>query len=140
MAVLAVLSAAMAWTAREAPAQEPPAAAVVPASLVDTTWRLVELDGRAPDPDLPPVTLGFGPSRAEGSGGCNWYTAWLEPTARGLAVSHLAATGRNCLHPRIMDLEARFLAGLEGLDAYRLDGDRLVLATGAAASLGFSRE
>ncbi|HET9581807.1 MAG TPA: META domain-containing protein [Gemmatimonadota bacterium] len=108
-------------------AQQRSGDAVLPAALVGTTWQLAELDGRPPDPDLPPVELRIGPARIEGSAGCNWYTAWLEGHAGAVAVSHLAATGRDCLHPRIMDLEARYLAELERFTAYRWMGDALAL-------------
>ena len=75
----------------------------------------------------------------EGSAGCNWYTAWLEEHADAVLVSHLAATRRDCIHPRIMDLEARYLAVLEGVVTYRLDGERLLLTSGTAGSLEFRR-
>ncbi len=116
------------------------AEAVVPPELVDTSWQLVRIDGRELDPDLTEVTLMFEASRAVGSGGCNWYTAWLEQADGGLMVSHLAVTRRSCLHPRIMESEARYLAALEGLENYRLEGDELVLTAGAAESLEFRRE
>lgn len=118
------LAAVIAATAAKSTAQETTGEAFVPAELAGTEWRLVELDGRAPDPALPPVTLSF-KRRAEGSGGCNWYTGWLEPVAdRGFVVSHLAITGRDCAHPRIMEVEARYLAALEEVSAYRvMDGE-----------------
>ncbi|HKY60215.1 MAG TPA: META domain-containing protein [Gemmatimonadota bacterium] len=138
---LAAVVSGATWTAAEARAQDPPAETVVPGTLVNTTWRLIEMDGRAPEPDLPPVTLAFGPARAEGSGGCNWYSAWLEfPAARQVAVSYLTATRRDCLHPRIMDREVRYLEALETLETYRLDGDRLFLAAGTTPGLAFRRE
>lgn len=108
-------------------AQEPSGDAVLPAALVGTTWRLVALDGRPPDPDLPPIELRIGPARIEGSAGCNWYTAWLEGNADAVAVSHLAVTARDCLHPRIMDLETRYLVDLERFTDYRWAGDALAL-------------
>ena len=134
------LVVAIALTATESPAQRPDQSAV-PAGLVGTKWRLVEFDGAAPEPDLPPVTLAFGPARAEGSGGCNWFSAWLEFTdGQRVAVPYLTATRRDCIHPRIMDLEARYLAALETLESYRLDGDRLVLASATSPNLAFRRE
>lgn len=120
-------------------AQEPLDDAVFPAALVGTTWRLSAIDGRSPDPDLPLVRLNVLPARLEGSAGCNWYTAWLEEHADAVLVSHLAATRRDCFHPRIMDLEARYLAVLEGVETYRLDGGRLLLTDGTV-SIEFSRE
>lgn len=108
-------------------AQEPSDDAVFPAALVGTTWRLSAIDGRSPDPDLPLVRLNVRPARLEGSAGCNWYTAWLDRHGDGLAVSHLAATRRDCIHPRIMDLEARYLTYLENFRVYRWTGDALAL-------------
>lgn len=122
-----------------APAPDPEAG--VPPEMVGTSWRLVRLDGRELDPELPEVTLSFESARASGSGGCNWYTGWLEEAAFGrLVVSHLAVTRRSCVHPRIMDRESRYLAALEGSKTYRLDGDRLVLTGTTTGSLEFRRE
>ena len=138
--IVGVLAVRVGSMAGEAMAQEATNQALLPAALADSAWRLVEIDGNVPDPDLPPVTLAFGPARAEGSGGCNWYTAWLEISGdRKVAVSHLAATSRDCVHPRTMDLEARYLAALEGLTTYSLGGDALVLTAGDNTRLGFMR-
>lgn len=124
------LTVGMGATATESPAQE--TTAVVPAELDGTEWRLVEIDGRAPDPDLPAVTLSFGPARAEGSGGCNWYTAWLEAGQDGgFVVSSQAVTRRDCMHPRIMEREARYLAALEEISGYRLTEGELALTSRA---------
>jgi heat shock protein HslJ len=102
--------------------------AVVPPELVDTSWRLVRLDGRGLDPELPAVTLRLLADRGEGSAGCNWYTAWLEaPGPSQLTVAHLAVTRRDCLHPRLMDREARFLEALETIESYGFAGDELIL-------------
>ena len=127
LAGLTVLTCA---TASKSNAQETTADAVVPAELDGTEWRLVEIDGWAPDSDLPPVTLAFGTTRGEGSGGCNWYTAWLDPGAAGhFVVSHLTATDRDCMHPRIMEREARYLAALEEVSGYRLIEGGLTLTS-----------
>ena len=93
---------------------------------------MVEMDGRAPESDLPPVTLSFGPARAEGSGGCNWYAAWLEEGAdETLLVSTLTSTRRDCIHPRIMEQEARYLAALGEVSGYRLMAGELALVYGS---------
>jgi heat shock protein HslJ len=136
LAGLTVLTGA---TAAESTAQETTADALVPAELDGTEWRLVEIDGRALDPDLPPVTLAFGTTRGEGSGGCNWYTAWLDPGAAGrFVVSHLTATDRDCMHPRIMEREARYLAALEEVSGYRLtEGELTLTSTDAETRLVF---
>jgi heat shock protein HslJ len=126
-AILSLTLVAGAASARHARAQEPADAPMVHTALVGTTWRLVAIDGRPLDPDLPPVTLNVRSARFEGSGGCNWYTAWLEEHAGTVAVSHLAATGRDCLHPRIMELETRYLAYLEGFRVHRWTGYVLAL-------------
>ncbi|MGH7543810.1 MAG: META domain-containing protein [Gemmatimonadota bacterium] len=145
MALRALLPASLAVAAllpNGSLAQEPSNDAVLPAALVGTTWRLAAIDGRPPDPDLPPIELRVRPARIEGSAGCNWYTAWLEERAVAVAVSHLAVTGRDCLHPRIMDLEARYLADLEGFTVYRWTGHALALRAGTNENgwLLFTRE
>ncbi|MGH7564814.1 MAG: META domain-containing protein [Gemmatimonadota bacterium] len=123
-----------------APAGGPATEAVVPLELVDTSWRLVRIDERGLDPDLPDVTLTFETDRVSGSGGCNWYTGWLEEADGGLTISHLAVTRRSCVHPRIMDREARYLAALELVSNYRLTHGKLALiyqTTGEEARLVF---
>lgn len=130
MALRALLPASMAVAAllpNGSLAQKPSNDAVLPPALVGTTLRLAAIDGRPPDPDLPPVELRVLSTRVEGSAGCNWYTAWLEEHGDAIVVSHLAVTGRDCLHPRIMELEARYLAELERVTVYRWAGDALAL-------------
>jgi heat shock protein HslJ len=135
--LLAALAAGIGATAVESIAQEPTGEAVVPVELDDTEWRLVDIDGRTTDADLPPVTLSFGPIRAQGSGGCNWYTAWLEAGAVGrFVVSHLAVTRRDCAHPRVMDREAGYLAALDGISGYRLTDGELALTYRTTAGEG----
>lgn len=114
------------------PATSPTVEAVVPPDLVDTAWRLAGIDGRELDPELPDVTLAFESDRVSGSGGCNWYTGWLAEADGGFTISHLAVTRRSCVHPRIMDREARYLAALETISSYRLSDGELTLIYGSA--------
>ena len=73
------------------------------------------------------ITLSFESDRLSGSGGCNWYTGWLEKTNGALTISDLAATRTDCLHPRIMSREARYLADLERFTVLRWAGDALAM-------------
>jgi heat shock protein HslJ len=100
---------------------------IVPTGLIDTSWRLIRIENKELDAELPVVTLTFESTRLIGSGGCNWYTGWLENTDGGLTISHLAATRTDCVHPRIMDREARYLADLERFTVLRWAGDALAL-------------
>ncbi len=121
---------------RALPARSP-AEAVVSPDLVDTTWRLVGIGGRALDPELPEITLGFESGRISGSGGCNWYTGWLAEADGGFTISHLAVTRRSCVHPRIMDREAQYVAALEKISSYRLTDRELTLMYGSTAENAF---
>ncbi|MGH7570514.1 MAG: META domain-containing protein [Gemmatimonadota bacterium] len=112
---------------RAVPATSPAVEVVVPTELVDTAWQLVRIDGWELDPELPDVTLTFEPDRLSGSGGCNWYTGWLEEGDGGLRISRMAVTRRDCIHPRIMDREARYLVALEEISGYRLTDGELAL-------------
>lgn len=122
----------------EPPVEEDPVAiSVVPPELVGTSWRLVRIDDRELDPDLPDVTVNFEPTRMSGSGGCNRFTAWLDGgTGDPFVISHLAVTSQDCVHPRIMDREARYLTALESLVGYRLSAGGLELTHAWAGEEG----
>lgn len=107
-----------------------------PAPLTGTYWRLVELrtDERTPvDPALG-AHLVFEDGRVSGSSGCNRLTGSYTVQDDSLRFSGLAGTRMACAPPAMM-LEQRFLAALEKVDRYRIEGEMLLLygARGALA-------
>jgi len=114
--------------------------AFVPAaSLGETYWKLIELNGHPVGPHPggkgreAHMILKNAGSRVEGSGGCNRFfgSYALKPGNRirfyGLGSSMMACPG--------MDSEAAFFRVLETADSYALDGDRLQLHKARMAPL-----
>lgn len=98
-------------------------------SLVDTYWRLVELNGK-------PAPLGSGgkephlvlqPDKpiARGFGGCNRFSAGYELDGERLGFHRIVATRMACAEG--MDLEAEYLAALARVATWSRDGERLIL-------------
>lgn len=101
------------------------------ASLVETRWKLVELNGKPVVPvpggrqNVACMLLKSDGSRVEGSGGCNRFfgSCELKPGNR-IRFSKLGSTMMAC--PGI-EREAAFFRVLEAADGYALDGDTLQL-------------
>ncbi len=99
------------------------------ASLVNTYWKLIELDGQ-------PATLGAGKrelhmvltsggSRLRGFSGCNRFTGDYERNESQLRFRPLAATRMACMEG--MEQEQRFLAALGEVVRFTISGNSLAL-------------
>lgn len=107
------------------------------ARVVATVWRLERMDEAPPLPGSE-ITLAFdAAARVFGNAGANNYFAAFErDDARGLSVSTIATTRMfRAEPPGVMEQEARYLALLQDVDAFRLDGDRLELRTAGRSVL-----
>jgi len=104
--------------------------ALAQASLTNTYWRPVEIDGE-------PVMLESGQrephfvlapegSRVRGSTGCNRIMGGFEQDADDLRFTGLAATRMAC-PPAIAQLETRFLDALNAIASQRIIGESLEL-------------
>jgi heat shock protein HslJ len=104
------------------------AEALATASLVNTRWRIVEVDGQA-------VTVAAGArepfvlftaegGRVRGFGGCNSFAGRFEQGADGLQVRGLQANGAECPAGR---QEVRLLHALAATAARQIAGDALQL-------------
>jgi copper homeostasis protein (lipoprotein) len=104
--------------------------ALAQASLTNTYWRPVEIDGE-------PVMLESGQrephfvlapegSRVRGSTGCNRIMGGFEQDADDLRFTGLAATRMAC-PPAIAHLETRFLDALNAIASQRIIGESLEL-------------
>lgn len=106
------------------------------APLVNTYWKLLELDGERVV--TPPgrrelyVILTTNESRVKGFAGCNAFTGTYEVRGDSLRFGPLASTRMAC--PDYMEQETRFLRALEATVGYRIDGEMLEIL-GASGSL-----
>jgi heat shock protein HslJ len=126
-----------------------PATAIVPApaapaapkglSLAGTEWQCLTIAGTAVKDPQPP-TLAFGADgRASGFAGVNRYGgSWEAAAGTALKLGPMAAT-RMAGPPERMDLEQRFLAALEGVDAATVQGPTLALRRGATVTATFGK-
>jgi peptidyl-Lys metalloendopeptidase len=120
--ILIVLAAWMA--ACRAATEEPPAQGN---ALQGTEWVLISLNGQAPIEGRE-VTLRFGDTSIEGSGGCNTYGGTYAASADSLSLSDLYWTEMACMEPEgIMAQEQAYLQALNAAAGYRVEHDRLEL-------------
>jgi putative lipoprotein len=104
------------------------------ASLKDTYWKLVELDGKviatAPAQQREVrITLASVGSRVTGFSGCNQFIGGYEHEGAALRFKQLAGTMMACISP-LMELEVQVLKMLGTASGYRIEGQRLVLLSG----------
>lgn len=121
-----------------APAPNAPAASTgLP--LAGTEWQCLTIAG-APVKDPQPPTLAFGADgRASGFAGVNRYGgSWTAAAGNALKLGPMAAT-RMAGPPERMDLEQRFLAALEGVDAATVQGPTLALRRGTTVTATFGK-
>ena len=103
-------------------------------ALEGTEWTLVSgVD--APEDAVPTLTLEEG--LAGGFSGCNTYRGPYELDGDSISLGPLAGTLIGCPGPEA-DAEAAYLAALEDVDAWAVEGGELVLSTGGAEVLRFS--
>ena len=94
--------------------------------LGGTTWRAVEIEGRATDPGVTSTLVFEGDQLVSGSAGCNRYTAPLSVVGSSIRVGAIAMTRMAC-PPPAMNQESRFTAVLEAARGFRQEGDVLWL-------------
>lgn len=99
------------------------------ATLTNTYWRPVELEGRPveirPGTREPHLILDMQDSRARGFSGCNSFSGRYEQQGDSLRFGNIAATMMACLPAG--DLEQRFFAALKAAAGQRLRGETLEL-------------
>lgn len=102
------------------------------ASLANTYWKLVELDGQpaalgAGERELHMVLTSEG-DRVRGFSGCNRFTGGYEANDSQLRFEELAATMMACMEG--MEQEQRFLKSLAGVVRFTISGNSLALYSG----------
>jgi uncharacterized lipoprotein YbaY/heat shock protein HslJ len=101
------------------------------ASLLDTYWKLVDLNGEK-IPFTPShkrqirITMASEGSRIIGFSGCNQFFGTFKQTGNELKFSQMAGTMMACVGP-FMELEGRVLKMLNATTAYRIKGGQLFL-------------
>jgi heat shock protein HslJ len=105
-----------------------------PAPLDGTAWILSELPGRTLAPG-PAVTLRFADGKAQGSDGCNRYSAPYRAAAGKLEVSAQGVSTMMACAPELMQQAAAYMAALNGARAWRVEDRQLKLAAADGRAL-----
>jgi heat shock protein HslJ len=102
-------------------------------TLEGTSWVLESMAG-TPALDGVDVTVSFTATEVSGSGGCNLYGGTYELDGDALTIGErLTSTLRACLEEGRMEQESAYLAALASAERVSLEGDTLVIETGAGA-------
>jgi heat shock protein HslJ len=126
--VLAVLTAACAAAKQDQPPPQGNA-------LQGSEWVLVSLHGSAPIAGRE-VTLRFGDTSIEGSGGCNTYGGSYTASGDSLSLSDVYWTEMACMAPEgIMAQEQAYFQALNAVASYQVEGDRLELTDDTGAQV-----
>ena len=108
------------------------------ATLTDTYWALLEVDGNS-FPEYqgtrePHIVFRREGERVSGFAGCNAMAGGYEAAGDRLRVGPLALTRMACLGADATSMETAFVRGLELTASYRIDGARLELRDAAGAA------
>jgi len=105
-----------------------------PAPLDGTAWILAELPGRTLAPGAT-VTLRFADGKAQGSDGCNRYSAPYTAAAGKLEISPQGVSTMMACAPELMQQAAAFMAALNSAGTWRVEGRQLTLAAADGRAL-----
>ena len=105
------------------------------ASLTDTYWALVEVDGRS-FPEYrgtrePHIVLRGEGERVTGFAGCNSMTGAYQASGERVRVGPLALTRMACLGAEATTMESAFVRALDETASYRIEGRTLELRDAA---------
>lgn len=96
-------------------------------TIATNEWQLVQLDGQPLAAGVKPPVIHFEVHSVRGFAGCNRFTATVKEVSPGeIDVGPAAATKMAC-PPEQMDLEQKFLAGLDKVNRYSFMGGQLAL-------------
>ncbi len=100
------------------------------AQLEGTSWELTSLAGSEGSlTSLPtPITARFEGGSVSGSGGCNSYHGSHQLDGGDLTIGSVASTQMAC-DPDVSAHESAYLAALEKVQFYRIEGDSLSLVS-----------
>jgi len=108
-------------------------------TLVNTYWKLVELNGALVEPgegkELHMILRSD--DQVGGYAGCNQFTGSVTVTGEGIAFGPIASTRRMC--PDVMQQEGAFLQALENAQRFEISGEDLAIANaGGEVTLRFA--
>lgn len=113
------------WSSETCAADAPAAAA-----LLNTRWRVVEIDGQpvrlVPGRHEPYAQLSSAGNQVRGFGGCNAFSGGFEQGSDGMRFLRLVSTRKSCPGD-VLGQEGRLLAALEATASRRVVGDTLQL-------------
>lgn len=93
----------------------------------ERTWRLVELEGRAIQPQGRPTVEFAEDGALSGKAGVNaFFGTYTRDGEEGLALANLGST-RKAGPPELMEQETRMLSSLAAIDSWRVVGESLEL-------------
>lgn len=108
----------------------------------DQAWQLTGIAG--PDGTMgAPVaatapTLAFEDDKAAGNASCNQYFGSFELDGSSITFGPLASTEMFCGDPGVMEQETAYLATLQSVDAWAIDGESLSLTAGGSLVLTYT--
>lgn len=110
--------------------------------LVDTEWRLVELNGapsiRAKGEQQPHVRFLAEDNRLEGYSGCNSFSGSYELSGSQLrATGPMMMTKRACVQSDLNAQEGKFVAALGAMTRYSISGRTLTISSAAGTVAKF---
>ncbi|QOI96144.1 MAG: META domain-containing protein [Flammeovirgaceae bacterium] len=108
-------------------------------SLQATEWKLLHLGQDDVSMLQNPVTLTFteNESRISGFGGCNRYFGSFSQSGNRISFTGVGSTKMYC--DETMNVEDTFFRLLNEVDAFNVQGEKLVLLKGATPLLEFTR-
>jgi heat shock protein HslJ len=113
------------------------AGTVASLELVNTYWKLMELDGKpvtvTDNQREPYIVLQADPKQVNGSGGCNRLFGSYETSGSTLTFGGVGSTKMAC--PSGMDTEVAFLPALGRVARWRITGQQLELSDSTGTPL-----
>lgn len=105
--------------------------------LDGTSWTLTDLAGSSLVEGIS-ITAQFSDGQIGGSSGCNSYGGAYTVNGEKLETADLVSTLMACADTDAMDQEQAFLAYLQDLKTFEIDGNQLKIITADGAELIFA--
>lgn len=107
--------------------------AAPPTPLTGSDWTLQSLPGQNVSAAQRAPSLDFGSGRANGSTGCNAWSADFSQSGGNLHFGSPLHTMMACVNG--MDVERAFMTAIDGTRRARVEGDALILRDGSGREL-----